>query len=269
MLYHFLSVIIFYLSRQKIWGINLIIKIYIKIYKVDMSIAKYQNISHYKTLNQFFTREIKKSARPIDNDNKSITSPVDGAISQFGVINNGTIIQAKNHNYQLSDLIANDSPEIKNFENGHFITIYLSPKDYHRIHMASDGIIQKMTHIPGKLFSVSAKTVNKTPNLFARNERLVCLFKNNDGFKFGQILVAAVNVSAIETTWAGLIKAQKNKQIKKTSYSKQPQIKKGDEMGRFNMGSTVILLFPEKIKFASNLKIGQDIQLGNKIAIKL
>jgi phosphatidylserine decarboxylase len=258
---YFLSNIVFYLARKRVWGITVIIKLFIFFYKVDMSIAENQEIKYYTTFNEFFTRAIKKTTRPIDNDKNSIISPVDGTISQFGKIKNGTIIQAKKHNYSLNALLANDS-WIENFNNGYFITIYLSPKDYHRIHMTTDAKIDKITHIPGKLFSVSNNTTEKVANLFTRNQRTICFFKKNN-FKFAKVLVAAVNVSAVETKWSGLINKKSSPQ--KWLFKNEEQCKKGDEIARFNMGSTVILLLPENIELASNIKITQKIKLGCKI----
>ena len=182
------------------WLKNFLIKDFIRRYKVDLSIAKDENIENYPDFNSFFTRKLKNAARPIVAGNNKITSPVDGTISQIGKIKEGSIIQAKNHTYSLKDLLAGREDLTKDFFNGGFATLYLAPKDYHRVHMPVSGTLTETIYIPGKLFSVNQETTNNLENLFALNERLVCIFETKSG-PFAVILVGAMLVSGIETVW--------------------------------------------------------------------
>lgn len=210
---------------------------------VDWSEARYQELSDYEHFNAFFTRELAKDARPLDPDPDALLCPSDGRISQCGRITNDRILQAKGHSYSLRALLAHD-PATTEFVNGFFHTIYLAPKDYHRVHMPLAGRLQRMVHVPGRLFSVSPGTVRQVPNLFARNERVINLFETSHG-TMAVILVGAMLVSSIETEWAGTITPPRGRRISTGDWSRRDiELEKGQEMGRFNMGSTVIVLLP-------------------------
>lgn len=241
-----------------------VIKKFVNHYKVNMNEAANSDINSYKTFNDFFVRELKPNARPLA-DSKLIC-PVDGAISQLGPISNQTIIQAKNHNYSTAALLAN-SELAKHFDNGAFATIYLSPKDYHRIHMPCAAKLISMQFIPGQLFSVNPLTAENVPSLFARNERLVCEFESHDTGRFAMVLVGATIVGSMATTWHGLVKRNGNKQIQSFNYEDQNiTFNKGDEMGRFLLGSTVILLFKnDQVDFNSSLSAGDSVNLGQSL----
>ena len=225
------------------WIKNTFINQFVKKYQVDMSQAINSDPLSYRNFNDFFTRAIRPELRPICEGEKSIACPADGAISQLGDIEHGTILQAKGHYYSLTSLLGGDASLSDQFLGGSFATVYLSPKDYHRVHMPLTGKLTKMIHIPGKLFSVNKATAEQIPNVFARNERTVCLFETEAG-PMAVILVGAMIVASIETTWAGQV-TPFNKNVVTWDYKKlnNVEIKKGEEMGRFKLGSTAIVLF--------------------------
>lgn len=246
------------------WFKNLFIKKFAKAYNIDMSNAVNPDLESYACFNDFFTRAIIPESRPIDDDSSSFCSPVDGAMSQFGPITDGRLIQAKNHHYSTLEILGGDAERAAQFENGEFCTIYLAPKDYHRIHMPCDGKLTAMSHIPGKLFSVNPLTAENVPNLFARNERVVSYFDTPFG-PLALISVGATIVGSIETVWAGNITPPSRTEVRTWEYQHNPvSLKKGEEMGRFKLGSTVILLMPkanwqwhQSIGLQSTLKLGQ------------
>ncbi len=263
--HHFISRIVFHLTRIKGPLVQPMIRGFIKAYHVDMSQATEPDTRAYKTFNDFFVRSLKPEARPIAPDPQEIASPVDGTVSQCGDILNHHLLQAKGHYYSVQDLLGGDSELAEIFNGGRFATIYLAPYNYHRIHMPMDGLLKKMIHVPGRLFSVAQWTVRAIPSLFARNERVVCLFDTAAG-PVAMVLVGAINVAAIETVWAGLITPPKGKQITRQDYNDlKLQYRKGEEMGRFNMGSTVILLGTEQIEWAEHLQTGQVLVMGEGI----
>ena len=228
---------------ENTWVKDTFIQNFIKKYQVDMNEAIDPNPQSYKNFNAFFTRAIKPELRPIASDEKAIACPADGAISQLGDIEYGTLMQAKGHTYSLTSLLGGDAELSNSFIGGKFATVYLSPKDYHRVHMPIDGKLTKMIHIPGKLFSVNKVTAEQIPNVFARNERTVCIFETAVG-PMAVILVGAMIVASIETVWAGQV-TPFNKNVVTWDYDKlnQVELKKGEEMGRFKLGSTAIVLF--------------------------
>lgn len=249
------------------WIKNPFTRWFVKQYQVDMSEALIEDPESYKSFNDFFTRALKPDARPIDTNGDSLVSPADGAVSELGKITDGRIIQAKNHNYSVAELLGGDSKLANNFDGGDFITVYLSPKDYHRVHMPYRGILQQMIHIPGDLFSVNQATANNVPRLFARNERVVCLFETEFG-PMALVLVGAMIVASIETVWAGQITPQ-GKQIHRWNYAeRQPlTLDKGEEMGRFKLGSTAIILTgKDAIQFKLNLGKDDTLKMGEAIA---
>jgi phosphatidylserine decarboxylase len=239
--HHAISRLIYKLTRMESAYVPKAIEKFSKVFKVDLKQAINPDPASYKTFNEFFTRPIKSELRPIANTD--LVSPVDGRISQIGAIKQGEIFQAKGHYYTAEALLGGDVVVAEKFVQGWFVTIYLSPRDYHRIHMPCTGRLIQQIHIPGRLFSVAPHTVRSVSNLFARNERVVALFDTKYG-KMAMVLVGAINVAAIETVWDGLITPPKGKKLSSKDYSgQQVTLKKGEEMGRFNMGSTVILLF--------------------------
>lgn len=269
--HHLLSAVMHRVTRVE-WTPfkNYLIRRVISLYNVDMSVAEDENPLNYRSFNAFFTRRIKADQRPIAGDGK-IASPVDGTVSQAGYIDQGDIFQAKNHTYTLVELLGGNQHLANEFENGQFATIYLSPRDYHRIHMPCSGKLRQMIHVPGRLFSVNPLTTNEVPRLFARNERVISIFDSEDG-PFAVIMVGAIFVSSMDTVWSGTITPLRNRpstwqyQYSQSSATNTIQLDKGDEMGRFNMGSTVILLFPEQLTtwfedFVPNasVKMGQPI----------
>lgn len=225
---------------------NTLIRAFIRRYQVDLGDAAVQNIEDFCHFNDFFTRALRDDARPISDQPNAIACPADGAVSEIGNIELGNILQAKGLKYSLFSLLAGDQALCDRLQGGRFATIYLAPRDYHRVHMPADGRLTRTTYVPGKLFSVNQATANRIPGLFARNERLICEFEGDNG-PFVMILVGAVVVAGIETVWAGEITPVRPR-LHSTDYTRQDEIslKKGEEMGRFKLGSTVILLFPEQ-----------------------
>ena len=235
------------------WITTKAISMFIKAYKINMAEAKLKNATDFKTFNDFFTRELEDGARTIDTNPATLCYPVDGAISQQGDIVGGQLIQAKGFNYSLVSLLGGDEKTAEAFQGGTFSCIYLAPKDYHRIHMPMAATLREMIYVPGELFSVNPLTANNVPNLFSRNERVVCVFDTKHG-AMAMVLVGATIVASIETTWAGTITPPAGKDIFRWSYPTEGEaaitFNKGDEMGRFKLGSTVVSTFaPNMIKF--------------------
>jgi phosphatidylserine decarboxylase len=246
-----------------------LIKLFIKQYKVDMSEAKEPNPEAYSSFNEFFTRELAPDVRPICAGDDLLAMPVDGAISQLGDIRHDAIFQAKGHDYSLTSLLGGKPELAAPFLNGKFATVYLSPKDYHRIHMPIDGQLTDMIYVPGELFSVSPLTAEHVPGLFARNERVVAIFETKVG-KFAMVLVGATIVASIETTWAGTVSPPAGKNVQHWQYPQEGEhavtIKKGQEMGRFKLGSTIVACFePNAVELAS-LVAGDTTRLGEVFA---
>lgn len=264
---HALSRVVYCFTRCK-WPLlkNFLIKSFIAWFKVDMSLAKQPDVTAYSHFNDFFTRELRPDARPIAGDKNTIISPVDGSISQIGIINSEEIFQAKGRSYDLNALLAGDKDMAGKFSDGQFATLYLSPRDYHRIHMPLDGKLIKMTHVPGKLFAVNSHTVKVVNQLFARNERVISYFDTAIG-PVALIMVGAINVGSMETVWSGEITPAKARNIKTTDYlDQQIHLKRGFEMGRFNMGSTVIVLTgKDRMRWLPDLQPEQLITMGMPI----
>lgn len=245
------------------WVKNTFISQFVKKYQVDMSEAINSDPLSYRNFNDFFTRAIRPELRPICDQDDGIACPADGAISQLGNIEYGTLFQAKGHNYSLTDLLGGDASLSNQFLGGSFATVYLSPKDYHRVHMPLTGRLTKMIHIPGKLFSVNKVTAEQIPNVFARNERTVCLFDTEAG-PMAVILVGAMIVASIETVWAGQV-TPFNKQVVTWDYGalNNIELKKGEEMGRFKLGSTAIILFgKDAINWEESLQAETPTKMG-------
>lgn len=233
-------------------------------FKINLEEAVNADPEAYEHFNAFFTRELKPGIRPIVEGEETIACPVDGAVSQAEPIRDGRVFQAKGHDYSLVSLLGGSAERAEPFQNGIFTTIYLSPRDYHRIHMPVTGSLREMVHIPGRLFSVNPATTRVIPGLFARNERVVSLFDTELG-PMAMVKVGAVNVGSIETVWAGEITPPAGRVVRSWHYDSGEIItlNKGQEMGRFNMGSTVILIFGSNaVRWDGNIKAEQKVRLG-------
>ena len=242
-----------------------IIRWFVGHYNVDMSEAAEPDIARYLTFNAFFTRALRPGARPIAD--ADFVCPVDGSISQFGAIDDDRIIQAKNHDYSTVALVGGDRALATHFRHGSFATLYLSPRDYHRVHMPCAGRLTRMIFVPGSLFSVNAVTARGVPELFARNERVVCVFETGHG-PFVLALVGATIVGSIETVWHGVVNPRGDRQVREWQYGPQGRVfAKGEEMGRFSLGSTIVLLFPkERLLFNPEWAPDRPVRLGEMMA---
>lgn len=238
---------------------------FVRRYQVNMQEAEVQDIRHYSSFNAFFTRALQAGVRPIAN--ADYICPVDGRISQCGQIQDYQIIQAKQHDYSVLTLLAGDQAMAQHYREGIFATIYLSPKDYHRIHMPCDGQLLRMTYVPGSLFSVNPLTAQHVPGLFARNERVICEFQGTQG-RFVMVLVGATIVGSMATVWHGIVNPPRTGQIRRWEYQEQAiHLSKGAEMGRFLLGSTVILLFPAgQLALHETWRADLPVQLGQALS---
>ena len=233
-------------------------------YQVNMLEAANPDVASYPTFNDFFTRAMKKGARPLARSD--LICPVDGAISQFGPIEQDQIFQAKGHHYSTTALVGGDATLAAKFKDGHFATLYLSPRDYHRIHMPCDGRLTRMIYVPGALFSVNPTTARGVPGLFARNERVVCVFESPRG-PFVLTLVGATIVGSMATVWHGVVNPPRTREVREWSYDDKPMLlAQGQEMGRFLLGSTVVMLFPKgPLQFNAAWAPGRAIRLGEEM----
>jgi phosphatidylserine decarboxylase len=243
-----------------------IIRWFVGHYGVDMSEAANPDIESYSTFNEFFTRALKPGARPLAD--ADYVSPVDGAISQFGSIRVDQLLQAKSHDYSTAALVGGDRALAAHFNDGSFATLYLAPRDYHRVHMPCAGRLTRMIYVPGALFSVNPTTALGVPNLFARNERVVCVFETAHG-PFVLALVGATIVGSMETVWHGVVNAKRMGEIREWHYDPgQHVFAKGDEMGRFSLGSTVVMLFTRQcnLQFNPAWAPARTVRLGETMA---
>jgi len=246
---------------------NSVVNWFIERYGVDMSEALEQDADAYPSFNAFFTRELKPGLRPVDQRESTLVSPVDGALSQLGSVTDDRVFQAKGQCFSLTELLGGDHQRASEFANGEFATIYLSPKDYHRVHMPVAGTLRAMAHVPGKLFSVNPTTTAQVPNLFARNERVACIFDTEAG-PLAMVLVGAMIVGTMETTWAGVV-APDSSDVSTSTYGHLDtpiSFAKGEEMGRFRLGSTVVMVMPKgAVGWNDDRKAGQTIRLGEAL----
>ena len=269
---HFLTSLVYRLTRcETPWFKNFIIKQFIKVFKVDMLLAQNPDPESYTSFNTFFTRELAPEVRPIASGEHDIICPVDGTISQIGKIahknnDDDTIIQAKGKSYTLKHLLLEDEL-VTMFSGGTIATLYLAPKDYHRIHMPMQGRLNRMIYVPGKLFAVNAHTALVVDAVFAKNERVINIF-NTDIGPMAMVMVGALFVGSMETVWAGQITPAKDRIINDTQFPDNDiKLEQGQEMGRFNMGSTVILLFPKDVmRWSTEMIADKTIVMGEKIA---
>lgn len=238
-----------------------VIRWFVARYQVNMNEAANPDIASYASFNEFFTRPLREGARPLAA--ADFLCPVDGAISQFGAIERDQIVQAKGHSYSTTALVGGDAALAAKFENGSFATLYLSPRDYHRIHMPCDGTLKRMIYVPGALFSVNPATARGVPGLFARNERVVCEFDTPNG-SFILTLVGATIVGSMATVWHGVVNPPRSREVREWRYDDKPVVlKKGEEMGRFLLGSTVVMLFPKDVlKFNPEWAPAKAIRMG-------
>ena len=264
--HHLLSRLIGYAADcRAAWFKNRLIGWFAKQYQVDMSEAQIEDLNAFEHFNAFFTRALKPGARPLEQSPGAVLCPADGAVSQLGKIEHGRIFQAKGHSFSLVELLGGDSERATPFMGGTFATVYLSPKDYHRVHMPLAGTLTEMVYVPGRLFSVNQSTAENVPELFARNERVVCLFDTERG-PMAVVLVGAMIVASIETVWAGLVTPPK-RSLKTFRYDEAARapivLDKGAELGRFKLGSTAIVLFgTDQVQWAQELVAGSPVQMG-------
>ena len=258
-------------SRERGWVTTEIIRRFVAKYQVNMDEALNSDISSYRSFNDFFTRALKPGARSLAK--ADLTCPVDGAVSQFGAIVKDQIFQAKGHSYSTTAVVGGDATLAALFQDGSFATLYLSPRDYHRIHMPADGRLSRMIYVPGELFSVNPTTARGVPGLFARNERVVCVFESDSG-PFVLILVGATIVGSMATVWHGVVSPPRGKQVREWHYAAESidavVLKQGEEMGRFLLGSTVVMLFPKSaygpLQFNPGWVPGRAIRMGEMMA---
>jgi phosphatidylserine decarboxylase len=268
--HHAVSRLVFGLTRiETPWLKNRFIRWFANHYEVDWSEALYQRPEDYIHFNAFFTRPLKDGARPLQGNDATVISPADGHISQIGDIDRDAVFQAKGHEFSVTELLGGDAQRAAPFSNGRFVTVYLSPRDYHRVHMPLTGKLRETVYVPGRLFSVAPHTTRTIPRLFARNERLVSIFDTDAG-PMAMVLVGAINVAAIETVWSGLVTPPHRRQIEVNDLQQSAiQLERGAEMGRFNMGSTVILLFGENsVNWAENLQAEQPVVMGQALGTR-
>jgi phosphatidylserine decarboxylase len=264
---HALSRLVLAATRVRVpWFKNLLTRGFLRLFSVDMSEATETDPYRYGSFNEFFTRALRAEARPIDADPEKIASPVDGMVSECGAIDNDRLLQAKGRQYTLDELLARQ-PWARSFEGGSFATLYLAPFNYHRIHMAVRGTLRDTVYVPGRLFSVNSATAGHVPRLFARNERVLTLFDTEFG-QFALVMVGALNVGSMATVWAGDITPAAHRVVTPIP-GPAVTLDKGAELGRFNMGSTVILLFePNRAEWHPLLRAGSVVQLGQAIGRK-
>ena len=250
------------------WLRDRLIRRFVAAYGVDLGEAA-RGIGQFASFNDFFTRELKPGARPLADRASFILSPADGAVSQLGPISGGRIIQAKGRDYSVAEILGGSAPEAARFEGGRFMTIYLSPKDYHRVHMPAAGTLQATSYIPGDLYSVNVATAAGVDRLFARNERLSCRFDGPDGH-FASVMVGAMIVAGIDTVWPNTFRTHASAPVHEDFAGKAHDFAAGDEMGRFYLGSTVVLLFePGRVDWLDSLKPGDPLRMGQAIAQRL
>ena len=240
---------------------NALVRTFIRRFGVDMAEAVEPDPTAYATFNDFFTRALKDGVRPIS---EGVVSPADGRLSQFGAIEAGQLMQAKGHRFSAEALLGGDVEAASRYLGGSFATVYLSPSDYHRVHMPLSGTLTEMVYVPGRLFSVNAATTEHVPGLFARNERLVCHFDTERG-PMAMVLVGAMIVAAIETVWAGQITPLPKGGVQRIRFDTPIWLEKGAEMGRFKLGSTVVMAFSEPVDFADGLEPGAKVQMGQSL----
>lgn len=267
---HLMSRFIYAITRsEQTWLRDLVLGIFLRGFRIDMSTAVESDPYRYPTFNAFFTRALKPDARPIAAASNAIVSPVDGTVSQCGPISRDSIVQAKGRDYSMTELLGGDAKRAAKYIGGSFATIYLAPYNYHRIHMPLSGSVRETIYVPGDLFSVNASTARSVPRVFARNERVVCDFASSGATpEFAMVYVGALHVGSIETTWCGEVNPppRARKRVEIIARGQGTELAKGAEAGRFNMGSTVILVFPpNRVAFDTKFQAGATVVMGEQI----
>lgn len=253
-------------ASQRPWLRDRLIRQFVATYDVDMSEAA-RTIGQFASFNDFFTRELKPGVRPLADASKFVLSPADGTISQLGTIAGGRILQAKGRDYSVAEILGVGPDEARRFDGGQFMTVYLSPRDYHRVHMPAAGTLRSTTYLPGKLFSVNQQTADGVDRLFARNERLACMFDGPVGH-FASVMVGAMIVAGIDTAWPSRFGIHGPVLMREDFVGAGHDLAAGQEMGRFYLGSTVVLLFePERIAWLDRLKTGDSLRMGQAIGV--
>ncbi|AGA34780.1 Phosphatidylserine decarboxylase [Thioalkalivibrio nitratireducens DSM 14787] len=244
-----------------------LLRLFIRHYALDMSEAQPSDPAAYPSFNALFTRPLRPEVRPLEGDERSIVSPADARVSAFGTIEAGQVFQAKGHSYTVTELFGGFGDLAEPFARGHYLTVYLSPRDYHRVHMPLSGRLTTMLHVPGRLFSVAPRIVANTPRLYARNERVVAFFETESG-PMALALIGAINVGSIETVWAGEITPPAGRAIRRIDYSNQYiRLERGAEMGRFNLGSSVVVLLPDTpVRFDPVLTPDSEVRIRSEVA---
>lgn len=252
-------------ARNRYWK-NALIHGFVRTYQVDLEEASETDATAYPDFNSFFTRALRPGTRPLPEDTATITCPADGTISEIGRLDGASLLQAKGRRFSVSALLGGDAELAARFHGGHFVTVYLSPRDYHRVHMPACGELRSMIHVPGRLFSVAPHTVRTVARLFSRNERVVSLFDTEHG-PLAVVLVGAICVASIETVWAGVVTPPRGRRLQRWDYPPhRHRLARGAELGRFNMGSTVIVLFgPGQIAWQEDLQAGQSVRMGQAL----
>lgn len=264
---HTLTGLVYRLTRIELrWFKNLLINLFIMIFKVNMQEAEKPFADHYTSFNRFFTRELKPGSREWSVDADSVLCPVDGSVSQLGHIDELHVFQAKGKDYSVEQLLAGEQQLCERFRRGQFATLYLSPRDYHRIHMPVSGKLVKTIYVPGKLFAVNNAAVTTVDGLFARNERFISIFDTPLGY-MAMVMVGALFVGSMETVWAGQITPATERILTSRSFeNEEVSLEQGQELGRFNMGSTVIMLFEhDRIRWLNTLQAGDKIQVSQQL----
>lgn len=262
-----LSTLVHHLTRVRaVWFKNALIRGFVRLYGIDLTQAEFDRPEQYENFNHFFTRALKPEARPWPQDARICLSPVDGTVSQIGPVTEGRIVQAKGIDYSVAELLGS-SEAAQSFVGGSFATIYLAPYNYHRIHMPADGVLREWSYVPGRLFSVNAATARALPRVFARNERLCARFQTPHG-PMAMVLVGALFVGGLETVWSGPVTPPHGQPANRYTPSGRVALTRGGEMGRFNMGSTVILLFGrDAVQWYPALKPETPVRMGQTLGI--
>lgn len=252
-------------ARNSHWK-NALIRWFVRAYRVDLEEASEPDATAYPDFNSFFTRALRPDARPLPNDSATVICPADGAISEVGGIDGGYLLQAKGRRFSVAELLGGDDELAARFHGGQFVTVYLSPRDYHRVHMPAAGTLRRMTHVPGRLFSVAPHTVRTIPRLFSRNERVAALFEGEHG-PLAVVLIGAICVASIETVWAGVVTPPRGRRLRSWHYPpQQHRLARGAELGRFNMGSTVIVMFgPGQVTWRNDLAAELPVRMGQAL----
>jgi len=264
---HAVSRVVYRATRsRRAWLKDRLIGAFLRMFAVDMSEARDPDPHRYPSFNEFFTRELRAGLRPLASEADAIVSPVDGTVSATGAISGGTLIQAKGQSYTLASLLAGAETWVERLRDGSFATIYLAPYNYHRVHVPLDATLREAWYVPGRLFSVNAATTRAVPRLFARNERIVCLFDTPAG-PMAEVLVGALNVGSLSTVWHGEVTPHARRVVTRLPEpTAGAALRRGAEMGRFNMGSTVILLFgPGGAHWEADLAAGRVVRVGERI----